>query len=200
MDFLAVLDYEHLDNGVFLTSFARSLAQKEKRGIIIHGDSEHTERIMQLGVMREEARKRAIKELNHRLVALFADEGVSTIALNGYQKSLLTVSGEEVTVDSEHIKSLPVEPMILLSNLGLDKETGKYRPVDLSKMATVLSDAFDIPHVTLFSIDETADFIKQDFPEIIDLEKADSSFVKKHVPENFRDLSVPIHLRSALTF
>ena len=36
IDFLAVLNYEHLDNGLFLTSFAKSLKKREKRGLILH--------------------------------------------------------------------------------------------------------------------------------------------------------------------
>ena len=160
MDFLAILDYEHLDNGVFLTSFAKSLAQKEKRGLIIHGDSEHTERIIQTGVMRDEARIRAIKELNHRLVALFADEGVSTIALNGFQ----------------------------------------YVPVPLTKMATALSIKFEIDEVTIFSIDESSDFIKQDLPEHLNIRDADKSFIEKHIPEKLRDLSTKVRVKTGSSF
>ncbi len=74
MDYIAVLDYEHLDNGMFLTAFAKALSQQKSRGIILHGDSEYTERLIQTGIMREEATIRAMKDLNHRLVALFADE------------------------------------------------------------------------------------------------------------------------------
>lgn len=200
MDFLAVLDYDHLDNGVFLTSFAKSLAQKKKRGLIIHGDSEHTERIIQTGVMRDEARVRAIKELNHRLVALFADEGVSTIALNGFQKSLITYDGSTVEIDKKQIKNLPDHPMILISNLCLNSKTDHYIPIPLSKMATALSAKFEIEEITIFSIEESSDFIKHDFPEILDLPNADKSFVEKHIPKSLRDLSTKVRLKTSSTF
>lgn len=200
MNFLAVLDYEHLDNGVFLTSFAKSLAKKENRGLIIHGDSEHTERIIQTGVMREEARIRAIKELNHRLVALFADEGISTIALNGFQKSLITYNGSTIEIDKKQINRLPEHPMILISNLGLDPTSKKYRPIPLTEMATALSATFEIDEVTVFSIDESSDFIKQDFPENLKISDTDKSFVEKHIPENLRDLSTKVRLKTGTNF
>lgn len=200
MDFLAVLDYEHLDNGVFLNSFAKSLSKKMKRGIIIHGDSEHTNRIIQTGVMRKDAQVRAIKELNHRLVALFADEGISTIALNGFQKSLLTVEGNTIQFDKKQIDKLPDEPMILLSNLALDMKSHDYRAVPLSDMATVLAKQFNINAVTVFSKDESSDILKQDFPETLKIKKTNDSFVKKHIPENLRDISVQIRLKTASTF
>lgn len=200
MDFLAVLDYEHLDNGVFLTSFAKSLANKENRGLIIHGDSEHTERIIQTGVMRDEAQIRAIKELNHRLVALFADEGVSTIALNGFQKSLITYDGSTIEIDKKQIDKLPEHPMILISNLGVDPSSNKYRPIPLAEMVTALSVTFQIDEVTLFSIDDSSDFIKQDFPEHLKISNTDKSFIEKHIPETLRDLSTKVRLKTGTNF
>lgn len=200
MDFLAVLDYDHLDNGVFLTSFAKALSKKENRGIIIHGDSEHTERIMQTGVMRDDAKIRAIKELNHRLVALFADEGVSTIGLNGFQKSLLKIDGDAIEFDKQQIDALPEQPMILLSNLGIDVQSNDYHTVPLSDMAVRLYDKFGIDAITVFSMDESSDFIKQDFPETMKLDEVDQSFIERHIPENLRNLSVQIRLKTASTF
>lgn len=200
MDFLAVLDYDHLDNGVFLTSFAKSLSKKEKRGIIIHSDSDHTERIIQTGVMRQEAKIRAIKELNHRLVALFADEGISTIALNGFQKSLLKIDGDTIEFEKKQIDALPDPPMILISNLAVDVRANDYRTVPLSDMAELLCDQFGIDEIIVFSLDESSDFIKQDFPETMKIDEADQSFIEKHIPEDLRDLSIQIRLKSASTF
>lgn len=200
MDFLAVLDYDHLDNGVFLNAFAKSLARKKNRGLIIHGDSEHTERIIQTGVMRDEARIRAIKELNHRLVALFADEGVSTIALNGFQKSLITYNGTTIEIDKKQIDRLPKHPMILISNLGLDVRSNEYKPIPLTEMATALSEKFNIEEVTLFSIDDSSDFIKQNFTERLQIQNTDKSFIEKHIPETLRDLSTKVRLKTGSNF
>ena len=200
MDYIAVLDYEHLDNGVFLTTFARSLAQKKKRGIIIHGDSEYTDRIIQTGVMREDARVRAIKELNHRLVALFADEGVSTIALNGFQKNLITSYKRGLVLDKRQLMNLPPQPILLISNLVRKSDSGQLMPVPLPQLANKLSSSFDIKEVILFSTDESADIIQKDLPDTLCPEEADNSFLAQHVPQSFHSYGDTIHLRTATTF
>ena len=90
---LALLDRDHLDQTFFLKSLAKELAGAQQAGIrvvLLHGDSPYTDRIMQEGVMREEASSRAARDLNHRLVALLADAGVSAIGLVGRQRGLLT--------------------------------------------------------------------------------------------------------------
>lgn len=200
MDFIAVLDYEHLDNAMFLTSFARSLSRKKKRGIILHGDSEYTERIIQTGVMREDAQTRAIKELNHRLVALFADEGISTISLNGFQKSLVKTDGKRVVIDKKQILSFPQEPMLLISNLGLNTVTGKPVPIPLQELSVAFHKGFDLDGIDLFSIKESADIIREDLPKLIDLDECSIEFKEEHIPKNFRNESLTIRLNSASTF
>lgn len=194
MDFLAVLDYEHLDNGVFLTSFARSLANRKKRGIIIHGDSEYTERIIQTGVMREDAQIRAIKELNHRLVALFADEGISTIAINGFQKSLVTTDRNRIHLQTSQINLFPKEPMLLLSNLAEDSRTGKPIPVPLPELARSITMNLDLTRITLFSIKEGGDLIEQGFPKQIKPTHTDQKFLELHLPESFRNFEEEIEI------
>ena len=200
MDYLAVLDYEHLDNGVFLASFARSLSKKNERGIIIHGDSEYTDRIVQTGVMRKDARIRAIKELNHRLVALFADEGISTIALNGFQKSLITTDGVELHLDREQLLRMPPQPTFLISNLVLNRKTGSVEPVALAALTQAISDAYEIEDVILFSIDDSAEVIKQSLPEKMRPDSAGKEFSEKHIPVNFRSYSGSIRLLTASNF
>lgn len=199
-DFVAVLTYEHLDNGMFLTSFARSLAKKKKRGIILHGDSEYTERIIQTGVMRQEATIRAIKDLNHRLVALLADEGVPAIALNGYQKSLVKTDNnyDDILIDAKQLFSFPGETMILLSNLAENTADKKTVPVPLNRLAQSFHKETGSP-VILFSIKEDSGFINHDFPKVITpLQEPDFSAV--HVPEIFRYHNKEITLTSPSFF
>src|SRR5690554_5498427 len=127
MDYIAVIDYEHLDNGMFLTAFARSLAQqKGSRGLIIHGGSDYAERLLQTGVMREDAVVRATRDLNHRLIALFADHGVAAIGLNAYQKSLIRMTESGPELDIGQFRRLPKQPHLLISNLIEDE--GRPRP------------------------------------------------------------------------
>jgi hypothetical protein len=196
--FLAVLTYEHLDNGMFLTAFARSLAKKKKRGIILHGDSEYTERIIQTGVMREDATIRAVKDLNHRLVALLADQGVPAVSLNGYQKSLVKVENNQILIDSRQLYSLPGETVILLSNLAESTIENKPVPLPLNHLALSLQKEIRIP-ITVFSKKKDAEFIDHNFPFLL-TPNQDSHLSAIHVPEAFRNFHEEITLTSPSLF
>lgn len=200
MQFIAVLDYEHLDNGMFLTTFAKTLSKKEERGIIIHGESEYTERIIQTGVMREEATLRSIKDLNHRLVALFADEGVSTIALNGYQKSTVKHDRGQLIINREDLLKLPKQPMILLSNLAEDVETGKPITIPLPLLAKSLQKLFNIPEITIFSKKENIEIFTESLPDSTIISKENEDFVETHIPKSFRDFNYPVNISSPSDF
>lgn len=196
--FIVVLTYEHLDNGMFLTAFARSLAKKKKRGIVLHGDSEYTERIIQTGVMREDATIRAVKDLNHRLVALLADQGVSAVSLNGYQKSLVKIENNSILIDSKQFYNLPGETIILLSNLAENRLEKKPVPLPLNHLAHSLQKEIQSP-LTLFSIKEDSDFIDHNFP-VRFTPNQDPELSALHVPEIFRDFDDEITLTSPTLF
>ncbi|HKI45703.1 MAG TPA: hypothetical protein VKA08_10280 [Balneolales bacterium] len=122
MGYIAYLDYEHLDNSLFLKSLAEATASQDS-GIVprifVHSDSEYTERLIQTGMMRDDARSRAIRELNRQLVALFADYGVSAIGLNGYQRKIASFNpdSDELTIDHGYLSSLPSVSILIISNL-----------------------------------------------------------------------------------
>lgn len=152
MTYIAALDYEHLDNGVFLASLGKALGQQEGvRSIIVHGESAYTERLIQTGIMREEAQVRCIKDLNRRLVGLFADHGVATIGLNGYQKQLVAMKDGELTLDTAFIDRLPALPVLLLSNLVLDMATRQAVPCPLPRYIDFLSRELAADEIFLFS-------------------------------------------------
>lgn len=186
MNFLAVLNYEHLDNGMFLTAFAKSMSQQKSRGIILHGDSEYTERIIQTGVMRQDATIRSIKDLNHRLIALLADHGVSTIGVNGYQKSLVTVSSGNIQIDKGQIEKLPDHPMLLISSLVFNSDNKSVEPVSISDLAFAFQDTLNIKTVTVFSKKESVNIMREDLPKRIDLNRADTELLNAHVPNAFQ--------------
>jgi hypothetical protein len=200
MHFLAVLDYEHLDNGMFLTTFAKTLSKKTNRGIIIHGESEYTERIIQTGVMREEATIRSIKDLNHRLVALFADEGISTIALNGYQKSTIKYNRGRLIIDNEYLSKLPGETMILLSSLAEDVETGKPVNIPLPLLARSLQKTLSIPEITIFSKKENSEIFTEKLPDNIIITRNNQVFIETHVPKSFQNVEYPVNVSSPSDF
>jgi hypothetical protein len=200
IDFIAILNYEHLDNGLFLTAFVKSLKKRKKRGLILHEDSEYTERIIQTGVMREEAVIRCYKELNHRLIALFADDGISTIGLNGFQKNLLKKEGDELVIDFKSFKSLPNEPMILLSSLGLDSGNNTPTPIPISTLASSLKEEFNVSEIDLFSIKENSEMIKSDLPKIVTPATVNEQFRVEHIPDSFKLCNEKIRLQDPNSF
>ncbi len=200
MDFIAVLEYEQLDNGLFLTAFARSLAKRKNRGIVLHGDSEYTDRLIQTGMMREDARIRAIKDLNHRLIALFADQGISAIGLNGYQKSIFSIHKDELVINKPVIDALPDQTMLVLSNLAENSGSGKPVPVAMSQLSEKLKGLYSVDEVTVFSIHEASDVIKNELPIRALANSLKDDVRSKHLPEGFKKSDTSILLTTADAF
>ena len=200
--YLAILDYEHLDNGLFLKTFANAVAghNLDQRGLILHADSQYTDRIIQTGVMREDARKRAIKDLNNRLIALFADEGVSAIGLNGYQRELISSTNGSISVDVDQLGKIPHQPMLLLSSLIHSYDTGGPQSAPLADVARSLQAALDIEHTFIFARSDDAEIIKKDLPESIEEVDDQASFIKENVPEEFHEKRLSAKLVSANDF
>ena len=205
MRYIAALDYKHLDNGVFLTSLAKSLAQqqqnKDVRPILVHTDSEYTERIIQTGVMRDEATVRSVKGLNKRLVALFADQGVSTIGINPYQRNFITLSDGELNIDKEFLDTLPEQSVLLLSTLVQDLDNNELAVMDLPRLATFLSDELLADEFFIFSkSDESEIFTSSKGSEELSWQTMDNDFMEQQIPEEFEDFSYPVKLTSARDF
>ena len=205
MRYIAALDYNHLDNGVFLTSLARSLSQQQEKEnvypIIVHGDSAYTERIIQTGVMREEATIRSIKDLNHRLVALFADQGVSTVGINPYQRNFITIDDDSLQIDHSFLNTLPDRSVLLLSTLV--KETGSDQPVvlDLPRLATFLAEELGADQFFIFNkSDKSEVFTNEELPKALTWEEMDQSFRNERIPDDFNDLKYPVRLATARDF
>lgn len=201
MDYIAVLDYEHLDNGLFLSAFAKAVSNHKKRGIVIHGESKYTERLIQTGIMRDEATVRAIKDLNHRLVALFADEGVSTIGVNGYQRSLIKETDGFFEIDVEQFQKFPKHPTLLISSLIDSDESDQPKPISVATLAYELKKELNIDDVILFSTAEGGDIIKQELPTTLSRKSpSDPNFIEKHVPNDFHDIDYKVTLTTARDF
>ena len=200
MDYIAVLTHEHLDNGMFLNAFSKALARKKKRGIVLHEDSEYTDRLIQTGMMREDARIRAVKDLNHRLVALFADQGISTIGLNGYQKKLITHHDSTITVDENQFRQFPGHPVLLISNLVYQQKTGKPFFAPLPDLVSSLKHSLSIDQTFLFSTDELSSVIKGEFPKQVTPGSLQDSVLVKHIPESFLSRNEEYTLTSAELF
>lgn len=194
--FIAVLDHHHLENSIFLTAFAKSLAKLGKRkGIIVHGDSPYTDRLIQTGMMREDARLRAIKDLNKRLIGLFADYGVATIGIHGFQKNLISKEGEKVSLDTSKIEEFHAVPNLLISNLV--DEQGETTHIPLPKFTRSLAEQIDNAEILLFSKNEKDEILISDTNHQLKWEDLPESFYEETLPAEFEKFNYPVKLTTA---
>ena len=201
MNYIAALDYAHLDNAIFLTAFAKAVhAHKIRKGIIIHGESAYTDRLIQTGMMREDARIRSIKDLNRRLVALLADHGVSCIGLHGFQKELISRTEKGLQLDREIFDALPGRPFLLLSNL-IQNEKNELEALSLSDMARFLSDELGSHVPVLFSKDEQEEIMSEfSRPKQIAGKDLKPEFIEKYIPDEFHEFRHTCYLSNASDF
>lgn len=198
--YVALIDFDHLDHPVFLKSLAQSLsAHKTRKGILIHGDSEYTNRLMQTGMMREDARERAIMDLNHRLVALFADHGVSTIGLQGFQKELIQKTDSGLQLNKRVFNDLPDSPMLLISSLINDgKERTYIPPVELAEF---LAEELKDHELVLFSQDHDSDIFTQRTNEKeVKWSELSEEFKEKNLSEEQLQITIPTILTTGISF
>src|SRR5690625_466200 len=204
MRYLAALDHDHLDNGVFLTSLARSLSQQDTRAlrsIIVHADSAYTERIIQTGVMREEATARSLKDLNKRLVALFADQGVSTIGINPYKRNFITLREESLVLDHAFWERLPSQPVLLLSTLVQDLTHNRQVMIPLPRMLRFLGKEFQPDELFIFSkSDDSEIFTAAGQPDSMKWKTMDHSFRETRIPDDLESFNRRVRLTTARDF
>ncbi|MCC5932753.1 MAG: hypothetical protein JJU35_00820 [Balneolales bacterium] len=186
MKYLFILDYTRLDQGTFLKHFARSLAGlKLDSFMMIHADSEYTSRITETGVLTETARIRATKELNHRLTALFADEGIPLIAINGYQRKTIVKDGNKIRVNANFLKELGTKTNVLLSNL-IEDENGMQAALPLAQLAEVLHETMNFTYLCAFD--------SNDNPEALLFTRHDDNPLPAKLPEELSGTSMPLNL------
>ncbi len=200
LKYIALIDYDHLDNPVFLKSLAQALkTQGARKGILVHGDSEYTNRLIQTGMMREDARKRAIMDLNHRLVALFADHGVSTIGLHGYQKELIKIINGKPQLNRKVFNALLASPMLLLSSLVDNAGKPEYVPpiALIEFLFTELKDH----EIVIFSQDTSPElYVASDYPPDLEWKNLSDIFKGKHLSEEQLHLTKKVKLTTGLNF
>lgn len=152
MSYIFILDYEHLDNGGFLKELSKLISASDiPNSIFLHSDSAYTERIIQTGFLREEAKIRATKELNHRLVNLFADDGIAVTGLNAYQRNVVSrKNANELKIDTNYLHTLLRHSHVLLTNL-IHGTNNAYEHVKLSELALEITKKSAISTVFAFS-------------------------------------------------
>lgn len=201
MNYIALLDYDHLDNALFLKSFAGALSvQQNTRGIILHGDSLYTERLIQTGMMRGDAKRRSIKDLNRRLVSLMADNGVAAIGLNAYQRRMVSLDGASLRFKHELLTNFPVGTHLLLSNLIDDQSSGEASVYSLSGLGSRLFDELNLEEIIVFSRDEADEIMTGNLPQSLSYDELEGDIKQRTVPDDLHDLPAPFRLATTRTF
>ncbi len=201
MQYLAALDYEHLDNSMFLTVLAPSISkQGQTQPIILHAGSAYTERILQTGVLRDDAQIRGQKDLNHRLVALFADQGVSAVGINGHQRKLIKLKNDKLRMDVQFFNRLPQQSVLVLSSLVWNVSDSKPAAISLTRLSRFLQKKMEIEKLFIFSksdkkmMESDEKLMKKNWDDLSE------SFKKEHLPEEFQEYKNSLYLTSARSF
>lgn len=193
MNFILLLDYAHLDEPVFLKSLSQSLGElRGQKGIILHADSSYTDRIIQTGVLSDVARRRSMKDLNNRLVALLADNGVAAVGLNGYQRNIIHKTQDgDWQIDQNYLLSFPDGVNLVLSCLVSEEHQEEPQPASLSVIGQQIAAKLNISRIITFT--------RQDAEEVFSSDDSDLPFntletnlseevLKSHLPEELTNL------------
>jgi hypothetical protein len=121
-DAITTLKAAHLDHPMFMKQFATEMRTglQGKRLLVLHGDSSFTEETIQQGIPRQEAASQTAKQLNRRLVALLADEGVSALGITLAQRGFTTFDetmDPPFRVNTSAWSRLPAIPVICCATL-----------------------------------------------------------------------------------
>lgn len=199
ISYIAVLDHFHLDNSIFLTSFAKSLAQHGRRkGIVVHGDSPYTDRLIQTGMMRQDARLRAVKDLNRRLIGLLADQGASTVGVHGFQKGLVTKDESGISIDEDALNQFHAAPHLLVSSLAEEEKEAVY--VSLPEFVKAISQTIKNTEIILFSRKEEDEILVSQAETSLLWNDLPKGFEEESLPEEFENFNFPVKITSATAF
>ena len=154
MRYIAILDHHHLDHSFFMKSFSEAMAQQRGcKGIILHADSSYTERLIQTGMMRGDAKIRSTKDLNHRIVSLLADSNIPATGIHGYQKKIVHKSDNQLFINKYWFNNMPEGIHLVLSNLIYDSKSDDIGSLPLTHLASVLQRELEFDAILIFPRD-----------------------------------------------
>lgn len=121
-DAITTLEPAHLDHPMFMKQFATEMRTGLQgiRLLVLHGDNSFTEETIQQGIPRQEAASQTARQLNRRLVALLADEGVSALGITLSQRGFTTYDetmDPPFRVNASAWDRLPAIPVICCATL-----------------------------------------------------------------------------------
>ncbi|MCH8495727.1 MAG: hypothetical protein LAT57_08880 [Balneolales bacterium] len=209
--YVAAIDYDNLDNPLFLKMFAEAVKQFEvHKAIIVHGDSAYTERLIQTGMMREDAQIRSIQDLNHRLISFFADYGLACIGINGFQRGTIKRRADQsLKVNADFLNQLPDGTIAVVSNL-IEGADGKSKDViGLPELIEALNNTLKVSSNYVFSTESADQLIinaQKSATDYVFFNEISESEYSDKIPAEFKSyaiefkLSKPLHNNKLNTF
>lgn len=152
--FILILDREHLEQPLFMKLFAQKLHPfKNNRLLIIHSDSEYTQRLIENGAEPKKAKERAIKEINQKLVSLLADNGIPALGFHGFHRNTVVKSKSgSFQVDSTLLKNHPSSVALLFSTLISDEEAQTTSFIEPAELALLLKNELNYDDIFAFAL------------------------------------------------
>jgi len=113
---------------MFMKQFATEMRTglHGQRLLVLHGDSSFTEETIQQGVPRQEAAVQTARQLNRRLIALLADEGVSALGITLMQRNFTSFDATinpPFQVNDSAWERLPAIPVICCATIVDSQES-----------------------------------------------------------------------------
>ncbi|MDI6400439.1 hypothetical protein QLX67_00395 [Balneolaceae bacterium ANBcel3] len=145
MNYLILIDAVSGGDVVFLKSLATAIGRhKKSRGIILHSDNLLSGLSSEADPSDSQFVDRSIRELNKKLVALFADYGIPVIGMHGYQKSIIQIDASEIRFEKAWFDAIPSGVSLVLSNLVLDTSTSNRTTLPQGVLADSIVSAFGL--------------------------------------------------------
>jgi hypothetical protein len=155
--YILYLDRYHLGDDLFIKSMAQRFSQGpagEPFTLIVHGSGEKVERTLEaeglfpdrregvLDVETDEQRRlveRAVREANQELVGTMTDEVVSTVGVQGVDRSLLQATGDGVEAGTTGWLEALIKQRVVAVVSALVRREGAVREVWTADAATALA-------------------------------------------------------------
>lgn len=153
---ILLLDQAQLEQPMFMKLFAQKLRTfKNHRLILIHPDNKYTKELIEHGAEPKQAKERAIKEINLKLISLLADQNIPAIGYHGYQRN--TVCKNEsgsYDLDSSLLKQHPDSVALVFSTLILDKTKNEVDEIEPLHLAQLLKKELQFDEIFCFAVSE----------------------------------------------
>lgn len=152
MSILIVLDDAHMGNRLYMNAFGTAVrALMAGPVVLLHDCAEHTDALIQTGMMRRDAAVRAARETNRKLVTWLADFGIPATSVHGDRLGLIRTVEDRLVMDMSRFNTFPANSLRVVGTL-VEGPDGLPDTRDLETMTGLLSSSL-APNRVFFASD-----------------------------------------------